>query len=68
MADGCVCQYIGRLEDDQFLMQELAELLISKELNVPTNSEFRYSLRNSWEIPPECVTAVVEADKSNNVG
>lgn len=65
--DPDVSEDIRRLEDDGFLMQELAELLISKELDVPTDLEFWYSLRNSWTTPPECVTAVIEPDRSNNV-
>lgn len=49
-----------RLEDDLPLMRELAELLISKEFGVSTDSAFWHSLRNAREMPPECVTPVVE--------
>ncbi len=65
--DPDVSEDIRRLEDDLFLMRALAELVISKELNVPTDSEFWYSLRNSRATPPECVATVVEPDGANNV-
>jgi len=42
------------------LMRELAELLISKEFGVPTDSEFWQSIRNARELPPECVTPIAE--------
>ena len=51
---------VRRLEDDLPLMRELAELLISKEFKIPTNSEFWHSIRNARETPPECVIPVAE--------
>lgn len=49
-----------RLEDDIPLMRSLAELMISKEFGVPTDSEFWHSIRDARETPPECVTPIVE--------
>lgn len=49
-----------RLEEDIPLMKELAELMISKEFAVPTDSEFWRMHRNSQELPIECVTPTVE--------
>jgi hypothetical protein len=49
-----------RLEDDLFLIKELAEILISKEFGVPTDSEFWLSLRSSRVMPTECVKPLVE--------
>jgi hypothetical protein len=49
-----------RLEEDIPLMKELAELMISKEFSVPTDSEFRRLHRVSRELPIEFVTPMIE--------
>lgn len=51
---------VRRIECDMPLMRELAELLISKEFGVPTDSEFWRMIGNASELPPECVTPIAE--------
>jgi hypothetical protein len=52
-----------RLEDDIPVMRALAELMISKEFGVPTESEFLHSIRDAHEMPPEFVTPNIDQQK-----